>query len=272
MGGAGRMSDVRLYFRLILASFRGQMQYRLSFALSAVGNLIATGINFVAVWALFTRFGQVQGWSLAQVALCYGLVNMSFALAEAFCRGFDTFHLSVGKGEFDRVLLRPRGLAVQILGQNFQLMRIGRFAQGLAVLLFAAGTLELALSPVKLGMLLLSLICGALAFSGLMVLQATVSIWSVDSLEIFNLTTYGGVETAQYPLSLYDKWLRRFFTFVVPLGCVYYYPLLIILGKADPMGAAAWTGWASIWLGPVFFLVSLAVFRVGVRHYRSTGS
>ena len=34
----------------------------------------------------------------------------------------------------------------------------------------------------------------------------------------------------------------------------------------------AWTGWASIWLGPAFFLASLGIFRVGVRHYRSTGS
>jgi ABC-2 type transport system permease protein len=264
------VSDLRLFFRLAGASVRAQVQYRLSFALTALGELLSTGINFVAVWALFTRFGQVAGWSLAEVALGYGLAHMSFAAAEALCRGFLIFHQLVIRGEPDRLLLRPRGLVLQLLGQNIQPLRIGRFVQGLTVLSVAAVSLEI--TPAGLGMALAALVSGTLVFSGLMALQATASIWSVDSLELFNLATYGGVETAQYPLSLYDKWLRRFFTFVAPLGCVFYYPLLIILGKADPMGAAAWTGWASIWLGPAFFLASLGIFRVGVRHYRSTGS
>ena len=231
----------------------------------------------VTVFERRDRIGGLLRYGIPNMKLEKKVIDRRIRLMEEEGVSFVT-NADVGTGveaqkllkEFDRVLLRPRGLVLQLLGQNIQPLRIGRFVQGLTVLSVAAVSLEI--TPAGLGMALAALVSGTLVFSGLMALQATASIWSVDSLELFNLATYGGVETAQYPLSLYDKWLRRFFTFVAPLGCVFYYPLLIILGKADPMGAAAWTGWASIWLGPVFFLISLAVFRVGVRHYRSTGS
>ena len=49
-------------------------------------------------------------------------------------------------------------------------------------------------------------------------LQATLAFWTTETLEIVNTVSYGGVETAQYPLSIYRPWFRHFFTFVVPLG------------------------------------------------------
>lgn len=72
-----------------------------------LGQFLATGIEVVAVWALFHRFGEVQGWKIGEVALCYGLVNCMFALADALGRGFDVLGTTLLRtGEFDRLLLR----------------------------------------------------------------------------------------------------------------------------------------------------------------------
>lgn len=88
-----------------------------------------------------------------------------------------------------------------------------------------------------------------------------------------NTVTYGGTETGQYPLSIYAPWFRRFFTFVVPLACVTYFPVLAILGRDDPVAASPeWFRWAAPLVGLVFLQATLQVWRVGVRHYRSTGS
>ena len=75
---------------------------------------------------------------------------------------------------------------------------------------------------------------GACLFSGIFVLQATMAFWTTESLEILNTLTYGGVETAQYPVWIYRPWFRRFFTMVIPLACINYFPALAILGRADP--------------------------------------
>jgi len=73
--------------------------------------------------------------------------------------------------------------------------------------------------------LLLAMIAGgACLFYGLFVIQAVMAFWTIETLEIMNTVTYGGTQTAQYPLTIYHPWLRRFFTFVVPLVCMNYIP------------------------------------------------
>ena len=117
-----------MYFRYVLASLAGQMQYKLSFVLMIIGEFAATSVEMGAIWALFARFGNLPDWNIAQVCLFYGLVNVAFAIADAVCTGFDKFGtLYVKTGNFDRLLLRPRNhpmrpLFGQILNQAFLLM------------------------------------------------------------------------------------------------------------------------------------------------------
>ncbi|HET7834943.1 MAG TPA: ABC-2 family transporter protein, partial [Variovorax sp.] len=99
-----------------------------------------------------------------------------------------------------------------------------------------------------------------------------LAFWTVESLEVATVFTYGGVEAGQYPMALYARWFRRLLTFVVPLACVSYYPGLAILGRADPFGAPAWVGWISPLAGFAFLALSFAAWGKGVRHYASTGS
>lgn len=266
------MSPVRLYLRYMGVSIRSQMQYRASFVMSAIGQFLLTGAEFLALWALFDRFGSLEGWSLAEVALLYGMANVAFAIADAFSRGFDAFHRQVKSGEFDRLLLRPRSTALQIAASEVQLMRIGRLAQGAVVLAWAASALDVAWTPARFGLLLAALLGGACLFIGLFVIQATAAFWTTEGLELMNTLTYGGVETTQYPISIYADGFRRFFTFVIPLACMNYFPALAITGHPDPLGYPAWVPWISPLVGVAFLTVSLQIWRVGVRHYTSTGS
>jgi ABC-2 type transport system permease protein len=87
-----------------------------------------------------------------------------------------------------------------------------------------------------------------------------------------NLLTYGGIQAAQFPLSIYAPWFRNFLIFVVPLACVAYFPVLAILGKADPLGAPGWLLPLTPIAGFLFLALSFVVWRVGVGRYTSTGS
>jgi len=116
-----------------------------------------------------------------------------------------------------------------------------------------------------------AIVAGICIFAGLFVLQATMSFWTIETLEIMNTVTYGGTETAQYPLTIYRPWFRRFFTFVVPLVCVNYLPLSPILGHNES-GVALLKAVISPFVGMVFLAVSFGFWRVGVKHYHSTGS
>jgi ABC-2 type transport system permease protein len=262
-----------LYVRYVRASLRGQMQYPGSFLLTSLGSFVATGVDFVAVWALFTRFRQVAGWRFGEVALFYAVIGASFALADALTRGFDVFGPQFVKtGDFDRVLVRPRSTVLQLLGYEFRATRIGRLAQALVVWAIATRLTGIAWTWDVWATLLFAVAGGMALFCGILVLQATLAFWTVESLEIANTLTYGGVEAAQYPLDLYARWFRNFLTFVVPLGCVSYFPVAAVLGRADRTGVAAELLRLTPAFGFVFLSVALWFWRLGVRHYTSTGS
>jgi ABC-2 type transport system permease protein len=266
------LNSLHLYGRYIGVSFRGQMQYRVSFLLQTLGVFLVTGIEFLGVWAMFHRFGNLRGWTLAEAAFFYGLVNVIYATADAMGRGFDWFAGTIRTGDFDRVLLRPRSTVLQLAGQELTLRRLGRFSQGLVVLLWAAHALGIQWSAPRIVLLLATVGGGVCLFFGLMVLQATTCFWTTEGLEIWNSLTNGGVAAAQYPLSIYRSWFRRFFLYVVPVGCVTYLPVVAMLGKPDPLGWPVLLQWLSPLAGVIFLVVSLRAWQFGVRRYTSTGS
>ena len=266
------LNSVYLYLRYIEISARGQMQYRASFVMLSFGHLLATGVEFVAILVLFNRFGNLQGWSLHEVAFLYGMVNIAFSIADAAARGFDLFGNMVKSGDFDRLLTRPRSTALQLAGQELTLRRVGRFAQGFAVMVWASAAMGMNWSAADVALLIGAVVGGVCMFVGLVVLQATLAFWTTETLEIMNTVTYGGVETTQYPIAIYRPWFQRLFTFGVPLACVSYFPALAIIGKPDPLGSPLWFQYAAPLIGVAFLAVTLRLWRFGERHYLSTGS
>jgi ABC-2 type transport system permease protein len=267
------MEALTLYGRYAAASVRGQMQYPASFLMISLSQLLATGIEILAVWALFQHFGHIQGWRFGEVALFYGLVNITFALADAVTRGFDVFGPEFVKtGNFDRLLLRPRTSAFQLLGHELRLTRVGRLIQGVAVFVIAVSLTGLDWNLGRIALVAWAILGGMALFGGLLVLQATLAFWTVESLEVANILTYGGVQAAQYPLGVYAGWFRSILIYIVPIGCVAYFPIVAVLGRHDPLGFPDWFLPLSPAFGLVFLAVSLWIWGFGVRRYTSTGS
>jgi ABC-2 type transport system permease protein len=170
------------------------------------------------------------------------------------------------------MLVRPRSTVLQLAGVELALRRVGRLVQGVIVLVWAAGALDVSWTLGDFALLGFALVGAACLFFGLFVLQATVCFWTTESLELMNTMTYGGVQSAQYPLVIYGAWFRRLFTFVIPIACVSYFPVVAILGKSDPLGTPYWLQCVTPFAGIAFLLAAIGLWRVGVRHYTSTGS
>ena len=267
------MSGLRLYFRYIAASLRGQMLYPGAFVLGFLSNTAITGVGFISIWALFARFHHIRGWHLGEVALFYGVVNVAFAIADVLTRGFDVFGPQFVKtGNFDRVLLRPRPASLQLMGYEFRLAAFGRALQGAIVFAIAIWLLDRSWSAGDVLLVAWAMLGAVSLFFGILVLQATLAFWTVESLEIANTLTYGGAEAAQYPLDIYAAWFRSFLIYVVPIGCVTYFPIAALLGRVDATGVPLAIAEAAPAAGLVFLAMSFAVWRIGIRHYTSTGS
>ena len=262
------------YRRLLGAQVRSQLQYRTSFVLDLLATMLITLTEFGAIALVFERFGDIQGWTLSEVAFLYGLVELSFGLMDTVFAGFDParFGQEVRKGTFDRLLLRPLPVTWQVLGSDVTLRRLGRVALGIGIFTLALNLNPLVWSVGKLLYLPLVILGMVLFFGGLFIIGSTMTFWTVESFEAMNILTYGGSYLISYPMSIYQEWLRRFFTFVVPAIFLNYYPALYFLDKPDPFGFPTFASFAAPLAGGAVFVVALLFWRFGLRHYKSTGS
>lgn len=266
------LDSLRLYVRLLLASVRSQLQYPASFLMQGLGTFLITVIEFLAIAVLFERFGSLKNWKLPEVGVLYAMANLSFAMGEWIGRGFDTFSGMVKSGDFDRILLRPRTAALQIAGRELAFKRFGRALQALIVLAWAAPRCGVQWSPASILLLLAAIAGGACLFYGIFVLHATLCFWTTESLELTAILSNGGVESAQYPMDIYAPSFRRFFTYVVPLMFVNYYPGLVLLRPDSVSATQNFAGWLAPLAGTAFLALAFMMWASGVRHYRSTGS
>lgn len=258
---------LKLYGHYVSIVVRGMMQYKTSLLLTTIGQFLVSFNVFLGIYFLFLRFRQVKGYSYSEVLLCYALVLMEFSLAEIWARGFDTFSGVVRRGEFDRILVRPQGEILQVLGSKFELTRLGRLLQAVVVFLYAVCTVEIHWTAGKVLTVVLMLVGGLAVFSGLFLLYAALCFFTLEGLEFMNVLTHGAREYGKYPLDVYGRRVLRLATVIVPYGLIQYYPLQYILGRVNCPAYIFLPLLAVIFLVPCYGL-----WRFGVRHYQSSGS
>ena len=160
-----------------------------------------------------------------------------------------------------------------MLSGDFQLRRLGRILQGAVALGLAFAWTSADWTPAKLAYLPVVILCGMALYIGFFVLGATICFWTVESIEVINIITYGGTEFASYPLPIYHLLMRRFFTFVIPLAFVSYFPSLYLLDRPEVSDWPLWLLIVSPLVAAAFLsVVARFAWGFGVRHYRSTGS
>jgi len=268
------LSAIDVYLRLIGVQIRSQLVYRTSFLLDvlAVGLTSAAGFGTLAL--ILQRFEDIGGWTLGEVAFLYGMVETAFGVMDLLFGGFDPafFGQRVRRGSFDQLLLRPVDITVQVLGSTFALRRLGRISQGVAIFGIALALVDVRWTPAKIAYMPVVFVSLVLFLGALFIIGATITFWTIQSIEAINILTYGGTEMMSYPVHIYQRWLRRLFTFVVPAIFCNYYPALYFLDKPDPLHMPSFAPFLAPIAGGGMLAVALAFWRFGIRHYASTGT
>ncbi len=260
-----------LWGRLAGAQIRSQMQYRTSFAIQ---NLVMFSVmlsDLAPIWILSRFFGTLDGWSFAELALLYGMVETSWASVETVLRGFENFTTYLVQGDLDRILLRPRSVILQVASRDFDARKLSRIAQGLLVLVVACAVLGLGAR--SLAWVALGVAGGMAVFAGIVMAGAAIQFWTLgQAQELQNVLTYGGAAALSYPVSIYATWFRRALTYAVPLAFVNYFPALAALGRTQSAGWPAFVPYLSPFVCALVLALGLAAFTQGLRRYESTGS
>jgi ABC-2 type transport system permease protein len=265
---------LNLYLRLISIQLRSQMQFRIPFWIDTITTGLLNVSYFFSTFLVLERFGNIAGWQIAELAFLYGMIETSFGMMDMIFSGFDPdrFSITVRLGTLDQVLLRPIKVEAQIMGSTFILRRVGRIAQGAAVLIYALSNLNIHWTAGKLAYLPLVFASQVLAMGALFIVGSTMVFWTVQRVEAINVLTYGGTEVMSYPSSIYPRWLRGFFTYIIPFVFLNYYPALYFLDKPDPLGLPIFAPFLAVPAAGLLFFIAMRFWKFGLAHYQSTGT
>ena len=258
---------MKLYFKAFTMHFKAILEYKASFIISFISQIVIFFSYYFIILALFNKFNNIKGFTLYEVLLCFSIIQFGFAFNEVFARGIDHFDLLIINGDFDRLLLRPRNIFLQVLTTDADFTKIARLLQALIVLVISLVNLNISFSLIKMATLILMLISSIVIFCVIFLLAASYCFWTVQGLEVRNVFTDGGKHMAQYPIGIFKKGIIYFFTFVIPYAFVNYYPLLYFTGKVNNPLYALSPILTFIYLIPCFI-----IFKIGLKRYSSVGS
>jgi ABC-2 type transport system permease protein len=258
---------MKLYLNLIVLQLKSQMQYKTSFFLAVFGQFLTAFTAFFGIYFIFSRINAVDSFTYEQVLLCFAVVMLTFSLGEMLGGGFATFPRILGNGEFDRALVRPRSVILQVLVPKMDFTRLGLLIQAVIVLFYAIPESGVAWTWDKILTLCLMIICGSILFFGLFLIYAACAFFTVEGLEFMNIFTYGARQFGRYPFSVYGDGVLKFLTYVIPLALFQYYPLLYLIGREKNMFFIF-----TPLTGLLFLIPCYAFFRFGLSRYQSVGS
>lgn len=258
---------MKIYLESLAMHLKGELEYRVNFILSFLSQILVFFTYYFIILALFTKFNNIKGFTLYEVLLCFSIIQFGYAFNEVFARGVDRFDDLIIRGDFDRLLLRPKNIILQVLCSNSDFVKTSRIIQSLIVMIVALAHLNIEWNILKVITLILMLISSCVIFFGIFLAAAAYCFFTVQGLEVRNVFTDGGKHMAQYPIGVFKKGFVYFFTFIIPYAFVNYYPLLFFIGKSDNILYAF-----SPILVILYLIPCILLFYFGMKRYSSVGS
>lgn len=231
--------------------------------------------GFYVLKVIMEQAGELNGWTFGQVAFLYGLSMFSHAFQDLLFIQTRWIDETILRGEFDRMLLRPMDVFFQFCAGTANLAGIYDLIPGLVIFFYGCHLAGFQWSLINVLNILIITVGGTLISAALFTVTGTIAFWTkkVGDMVDFNLTIIG--KTTGYPLSIYPKVLVNFFTFLIPLGFITFYPACGLLGIESgtsfplPLELPVLSlvvGMVCFWLGKKFFDYGLKT------RYESSGS
>lgn len=256
-----------LYWLFLKQRFKVLIEYRMNFFIGASSTAVMQAAGLLTIWVVMRQVPDLNGWTLAEIWLIYGLVTLAQSINHMFADNLWTLGMNyVRPGDFDRLLVRPINPLFHLLADRFNHDGIGHFLVGSALVFYAMNALAIPWSAATILYLLVAIISGGLIFISLNLMTSISAFWVMDSVPVIRMV-FETHEFARYPLTIYGRGIRILMTWLIPYGFASFYPASHLLGR--DVGLLAWL---APFVALILLLIAYRVWLFGLSHYASTGS
>jgi ABC-2 type transport system permease protein len=256
-----------LYGLFLVQRFKILMEYRVNFIIGASSTIILQMAGLVTIWVVMRQVPTLNGWSLNDVLLIYGLITLAKSLNHMFADNLWTIGRQyIRTGAFDRFLVRPINPLFHLLADRFCHDGIGNFLVGMVLIVYALRAMAIPLTASTLLYLIIAALSGGVIFIALNLITGTSAFWLMDAVPVMRLV-FDNHLFAQYPLTIYPKAIGVLLTWLIPYGFASFYPASYLLGHN-----IGWYAWLAPFFAAILLLIGYQVWKIGLKHYAGTGS
>lgn len=233
-----------------------------------LGELIIAVSGVTAPLMIVSTFGAIGPWDSSSLQLLVGIALCGRGLASIFS-GSQVMMISrkIARGQLDHQLIQPMPLWKSLASEGFSPFDLAvTFLLGVAVLANAAVNLDVPLSLTWTGALAANVIASALVFIEMQYLWGALAFWVPQGAEEITMTTAAVAgQVAAYPLGGVTAPVLAAFVTVVPVGFMGWFPATALL----------FGPWWAVWVSPLFAIlfgvVTIHVFKRGLKRYAQLG-
>jgi len=265
------MHTLRVFFTVVKHLYRAKFEYPGSFIGGIVAQWFSYGISMVMLVLMVWNFGALGGWQPVEVLFMYAVWLLAYALGASFTfnmtRSFPQMSIN---GTLDEAYTRPMPPFLYLMATHFNVGYISHIILTTAALGFSIVQLGISWTVLQWLWLVAIIICGAIISGCLMLILEMPGIrtrsrspTAMFYWQVWNFT--------QYPITIFPRAIVLAFTTVLPFGFMSFYPIQVLLGKADGIAPRI-----TMWLSPVVAILLVGVtalcWRILSSKYESAGT
>ena len=260
------LNNINLYFSFLKASLKEMLIYRLDCIVGMISQIVTQLVEIIFIWLVFQNTDNLAGWNFMQILLLYGVTLISIGISD-FC--FDALYdigpKYIRNGEFDKILLRPIHPLLSIIGSSKEFTSIGYLGLGLFITIEMLIKLSIPVTFILIIKIIFFSIVGAAIIGAINVILSIASFWTYRSNEVI-WSFYRVYTFAQYPIDIYNNFIKILITTILPFAFVAYYPTMNYLGMNSNM----------IYIAPIImiilWIIAIKIWNFALNNYRSTGT
>ncbi|MFB6191111.1 MAG: ABC transporter permease [Candidatus Nanohaloarchaea archaeon] len=267
------IEELKRYWRIYWLYFRQfwktRLIYKADFLTGFAAHSLSVVFSLLFLTLLFTQVNSIAGWTFDQMLFLAGVGGFIMNLHHIFL--FNIYRLGdeyIVTGDFDRFLLRPLSPLFQVYADAVRDNSVAKLLVNIGILAYAIPRLDVALfTPGKMLYSAAAILSGVLIFAAVYLAFSSTAFWTGRSRAaiwlVFRLSDF-----RKYPYGIYGKAVQAILVTLIPIAFASFFPAAYLLEKPG------WTNFqvGALIAGPVFYLLALQLWKLGLKNYSSTGS
>ncbi len=260
------LDNIKLYFSFLKASLKEMLIYRFDCIVGMISQIVTQLVEIIFIWIVFQNTENLAGWNFKQVLLLYGNTLIAVGIS-TFC--FDALYdigpKYIREGEFDKIMLRPVHPLISIIGASKEFTSLGYLGLGLFITIAMLIQLSIPITATLVLKILFFSIVGATIIGAIKTIFSIASFWTYRSREVI-WSFYRMYTFAQYPIDIYNGFIKILITIILPFAFVAYYPTVEYLGWNTYML------YFSPLIAVILWIIAIKLWNLALNSYRSTGN